>query len=76
MNMDGPQALLDTQTMEMLVRRDLITNVYKNGKWGCYVHLPLDSSKLFTLKFRKFYSKTLGNWLALVARPFPEKSTG
>lgn len=40
--MDGASVDLDDNVMKMLVSRDLFMNVYKNGVWGSYQHLPLE----------------------------------
>ena len=44
--MDKPSTTLDSETMEKLVSRDLVANVYKNGQYGCYRHAPIDSGIL------------------------------
>ena len=51
-NMDGTSAEIDDGTVQEIVRRDLIMNVYKNGQWGSFRHLPLESG-MFCLFLRK-----------------------
>ena len=48
-NMDQQQASLDNGTMESLVNRDVLNNVFKNGQWGSYRHVPLDSGTFVEL---------------------------
>ena len=46
--MDGDEKLLDRTTMESLVGRNLIVNVYQNGQWGSYRHIPIENGKNIT----------------------------
>ena len=37
--------LLKSQLFKDILKKDLLFNVYKDGKWGSYRHLPLDTGK-------------------------------
>ena len=37
--------LLKSQLFKDLLKKDLLFNIYKDGKWGSYRHLPLDTGK-------------------------------
>ena len=39
--MEGTSDDIDNETMDKLVKRDLIMNVRKDGQWGSYRHMPM-----------------------------------
>ena len=39
--MDGNATDLNSDVIKKLIDSDMAKNVYKNGEWGCYRHLPL-----------------------------------
>ena len=39
--MDGTDEDLNSEVMKNVIDNNLLKNVYKNGEWGCYHHLPL-----------------------------------
>ena len=39
--MDGTVEDLNSEVMKNVIDNNLLKNVYKNGEWGCYHHLPL-----------------------------------
>ena len=42
MDVDAPVFTLENPFYKSQLDRDLCQNVYKNGQWGCYLHVPLE----------------------------------
>ena len=47
--MDGSAMALDEKTKESLLKKDLSMNVFNNGQWGHYSHLPMGQRELLHL---------------------------
>ena len=45
---NGSPVDLDERTKDRLVRRDLGINVFNNGQWGHYSHLPMGKREYIT----------------------------
>lgn len=42
-----PPTSLSSLEMQKIVQKDLVMNVYRDGKWGSFRHLPLQQGTAF-----------------------------
>ena len=52
-----PLISLESETFQKLQERDLVINVYRDGKWGSFRHLPIQQGMHYILFGQMFSSQ-------------------
>lgn len=62
---------LDDEFYKNQLKKDLIINVLKNGKWGTYVHLPIENIEYRAVADASVSIKTVGDLSSLIWQQSP-----